>query len=340
MTRLLEIIVACYRIFCKRKKQYKVSEKQTIKEASLLKLTLEKIHIGRRTIKTVAAVVIAMLVADFCGSTTSKLIFAMMGAMEAVRPTFKESIEAVASQFVGIFVGALAAVLLHTLPIPYIVSAGIGILIVIVFYNILRLSYSPSLACFIVVMVCTTSDVHPMLYALGRIWDSAIGLSVGMLINVLVFPYDNSKKIRAAVQNLDAELILFLEDLFDGDNKLPDAEIMEKKLADIAYQLSIFANQVLPFHKARQKEKLKLFRMCEGRARRLVSHLEVLCAMEEPGQLNDENLAKLREGGANIAEQPELIEWTDKDTVTNYHVEQILILRNELLDMMLLRYKK
>ena len=300
-----------------------------------MKLTLEKIHIGRRTIKTVAAVVIAMLVAEFCGSTSSKLIFAMMGAMEAVRPTFKESVEAVLSQFIGIVVGALAAVLLHTLPIPDIVAAGIGILIVIVFYNMLKLPYSPSLACFIVVMICTTSDVHPVLYALGRIWDSAIGLAVGMLINVLVFPYDNSKKFRQAVQNLDAELILFLEDIFDGDNSLPDADIMEKKLADIAYQLSIFANQVLPFHKARQKEKLKLFRMCEGRARRLVSHLEVLCAMEVPGQLNDENLAELRKGGANIAEQPELSEWTDKDTITNYHVAQILALRKELLSIMM-----
>ncbi len=300
-----------------------------------MKLTLEKIHIGRRTIKTVAAVVIAMLAAEYFGTTSSRLIFAMMGAMEAVRPTFKESVEAVLSQFIGIVVGALAAVLLHTLLIPDIVAAGIGILIVIVFYNMLKLPYSPSLACFIVVMICTTSDVHPLLYALGRIWDSAIGLAVGMLINVLVFPYDNSKKFRQAVQNLDEELILFLEDIFDGDNSLPDADIMEKKLADIAYQLSIFANQVLPFHKARQKEKLKLFRMCEGRARRLVSHLEVLCAMEVPGQLNDENLAELRKGGANIAEQPELSEWTDKDTITNYHVAQILALRKELLSIMM-----
>ena len=300
-----------------------------------MKLTLEKIHIGRRTIKTVAAVVIAMLAAEYFGTTSSRLIFAMMGAMEAVRPTFKESVEAVLSQFIGIVVGALAAVLLHTLPIPDIVAAGIGILIVIVFYNMLKLPYSPSLACFIVVMICTTSDVHPVLYALGRIWDSAIGLAVGMLINVLVFPYDNSKKIRQAVQNLDEELILFLEDIFDGDNNLPDAELLEKKLADIAYQLSIFANQRLPFHKERQKEKLKLFRMCEGRARRLVSHLEVICAMDVPGQLNDENLAELRKGGANIAEQPDLTEWTDKDTITNYHVAQILALRKELLSIMM-----
>lgn len=300
-----------------------------------MKLTLEKIHIGRRTIKTVAAVVIAMLAAEYFGTTSSRLIFAMMGAMEAVRPTFKESVEAVLSQFIGIVVGALAAVLLHTLPIPYVVAAGIGILVVIVFYNVLRIPFSPSLACFIVVMVCTTSDVHPLMYALGRIWDSAIGLSVGMLINVLVFPYDNSKKFRQAVQNLDAELILFLEDIFDGDNSLPDADIMEKKLADLEYQLSIFANQVLPFHKARQREKLQLFRMCEGRARRLVSHLEVLCAMDIPGQLNDENLARLRADGANIAEQPDLKSWTDKDTITNYHVEQILALRKELLSIIM-----
>ena len=299
-----------------------------------MKLTLEKIHIGRRTIKTVAAVVIAMLVAQYCGATSSALIFAMMGAMEAVRPTFKESLEAVLSQFVGIIVGALAAVLLHTLPLPHVVAAGIGILIVIVFYNVLRISFSPSLACFIVVMVCTTADVHPVLYALGRIWDSAIGLGVGMLINLLVFPYDNSKKIRLAVQNLDQELIKFLEDVFDGDDKLPNAELMEDKLSDIANQLSIFANQVLPFHKARQKEKLKLFRMCEGRARRLVSHMEVLCSMDKPGQLNDENLKLLRESGANIVEQPDLMEWTDKDTITNYHIGCILTLRAELLEML------
>lgn len=300
-----------------------------------MKLTLEKIHIGRRTIKTVAAVVIAMLAAEYFGTTSSRLIFAMMGAMEAVRPTFKESVEAVLAQFVGIFAGALAAVLLHTLPIPYVISAGIGILIVIVFYNMLRIPFSPSLACFIVVMVCTTSDVHPLMYALGRIWDSAIGLSVGMLINVLVFPYDNSKKIRAAVQNLDAELILFLEDLFDGDDALPDADIMEQKLADIAYQLSIFANQKLPFHNARQKEKLKLFRMCEGRARLLVSHLEVLRDMDSPGQLNDENLEQLRKSGADITEQPDLSAWTEKDTITNYHVAHILALREELLNIIL-----
>ncbi len=298
-----------------------------------MKVTLEKIHVGRRTIKTVLAVVIAMLVVDAFGATSSKLVFAMMGAMEAVRPNFKQSLEACITQIVGVLAGALAGVLLHALPIPMIVSAGIGILIVIVFYNALRIPFSPSLPCFIVVMVCTTADIHPMMYAAGRIWDSAIGLGVGILINTLFFPYDNSKKIRIAVRNLDRELLIFLEDIFDGDDSLPDAGRMEEKLDDIACQLSIFANQVLPFQKAGQKEKLRLFRMCEGRARSLVSHLEVLCSMEPVGQLSEANLALLKESGAEIAEQSVPAEWSETDIITNYHVEKLLALRKELLSL-------
>lgn len=54
-----------------------------------------------------------------------------------------------------------------------------------------------------------------------------------------------------------------------------------------------------------------------------------------PGQLNDDNLAKLRADGANIAEQPDLTEWADIDIITNYHVSQILKLRHELLSIMM-----
>ena len=65
--------------------------------------------------------------------------------------------------------------------------------------------------------------------------------------------------------------------------------------------------------------------------------LEVLRAMDYPGQLNDENLEELRKIGADIAEQPELTDWTEKDTITNYHMAQILMLRRELLQMLPLR---
>ena len=53
----------------------------------------KRFRIGFRTIKTAVAVIIAMLIVTSYGATTSKLIFAMLGAMAAMEHTFKESLE-------------------------------------------------------------------------------------------------------------------------------------------------------------------------------------------------------------------------------------------------------
>ena len=50
-----------------------------------------------------------MVIVDAYGATASKLIFAMLGAMAAVQPTFKASLEACIAQIVGVVFGALAA---------------------------------------------------------------------------------------------------------------------------------------------------------------------------------------------------------------------------------------
>ena len=290
-----------------------------------------KIPIGLRTLKTVLAVIVSMIIVDSYGATTSKLLFAMLGAMAAVQTTFKESVQSCLTQIVGVLFGAMAGVMLVSLPLPTLVATGIGIMLIITLYNVLRIPFSPSLPCLIVVVICTTPDIQPIGYALGRIWDSAIGLGVGMIINTLVFPYDNSHQIRSTVRSLNRELIILLEEMFDGDDVLPKAEKMTKKIDEIAHQLSIFAKQRLPYKYRKQKQQLKIFRQCEGKARQLVSHMEVLCRMEQPGELDSKNHQLLLESGANILEQSFVESLSEKDIVTNYHVYQILILRKELM---------
>ncbi len=296
-----------------------------------LKFTNLKIRIGLRTIKTAVAVVLSMIVVDAYGATTSKLIFAMLGAMAAVQPSFKESWGSCLTQIVGVLFGALMGVFLLSLKVPYLIATGIGMVMVITLYNVLKITYSPSLPCLIVVTLCTTPDIQPITYALGRIWDSAIGLGLGMAINTLICPYDNSREIRATVESLNKTLILFLENMFDGDEILPDAEEMSKKIANMERQLNIFENQRLLTKLHKQRQELESFRDCRGKARQLVSHMEVLTRMGRPGRLSAENRSALFVCGAEITdprvlENPETI-----DVVTNYHVEQILILRKELM---------
>ena len=288
--------------------------------------------IGLRTVKTAAAIVISMFIVDAWGATSSRLIFAMLGAMAAVQPTFKESVESCLTQILGVLLGGLAGVFLLQLPIHPHVAAGIGVVLVITFYNACHIRFSPSLPCFIVVLLCTTPDILPISYALGRFWDSTIGLGVGMVINTLVFPYDNSRRIRSSAESLDRALIVFLEELFDGDLVLPDAADMSKTIDDMEKQLRIFANQKLILHLRRQRRQLEQFRLCEGKARQLVAHMEVLSHMDRPGRLNDENRRRLAACGASITDRRPLDSVTEKDIVTNYHVSQILTLQRELLE--------
>lgn len=291
-----------------------------------------RFRIGLRTVKTVAAVIIAMIIVDSYGATASKLIFAMLGAMAAVQPTFKDSLDSCKAQIVGVVLGALASVLLLALKLPPLVTIGIGIVFLITLYNVLTIRYAPNLACFIVVMVCTMPDIEPISYAVGRIWDTAIGLGVGMLINSLVFPYDNSRQIQATIESLDKELITFLEDMFDGDENLPEGDQISNTVATMASQLRIFTNQKLLMRMARQKEQLEAFRICEGKARELLARMEVLSRMGRPGRLDEENRRKLEACGATIRDVRVLDSVMERDVVTNYHVRQILTIRRELLE--------
>ena len=301
-------------------------------EELLLRLNYKKIHIGRRTMKTVVAVIISMIIVSFYGATTSKMIFAMVGAMIAMESSFRQSLEACLTQIVGMICGVIAGVLLLLLPLHSLVCVAIGIIFIITLYNIFQFRFSPVLPCMVIVTVCTTQDIQPFTYAMGRLWDTAIGLSVGMLINVLVLPYDNSFKIHNTIEYLEKEVIAFLEDMFDGDTDYPNTKKMTRTIDDMGSQLGIYSKQWLPFREKQSYERLKIFQKCQWEARQLLAQMEVLCRMNCPGRLDEESRKLLKENGAEIKDKRVLDEIREVDIITNYHVKQILVLRKELME--------
>ena len=56
--------------------------------------------------------------------------------------------------------------------------------------------------------------------------------------------------------------------------------------------------------------------------------------MSRPGRLNEENRRRLIACGADIRDKRPLDSILERDVVTNYHIEQILRLRRELLDIL------
>ena len=291
-----------------------------------------RLRIGPRTLKTALAVTLSIIMVSFYGSSTSNLIFATIGALSAMGATFKESMASCISQIAGVLFGVLAGVLLLSLHMPALLASGIGVIVVITFYNLLRLKISPTLACIVVVTICNLTSTTPFVYAMERIWDTAIGLLIGMLINLFIFPYDNSKQIRNTIHRLDKELILYLEDMFDGDENLPNVNKMVRSLDEIDHGLKIFSDQKLLYRRKKQRNDLNSLWDCEEKARQLVIHLEILSALPFPGVLNPYNKERLERNGAKIRDQRIPAEPTELDVVTNFHVSQVLNLRRELIN--------
>lgn len=300
---------------------------------------LHRFHVpvGLRTLKTALAVILALLVVQPYGASPAKVVFATIGAMSAVGPTFKASLQACLTQICGVLVGALLAIAMTGLGLPDMVAVGVGVVLILAGYQQLRLKLVPVLPCLILVNICLNPAVEAIPYSLGRIWDTAIGLGIGMLINTLVFPYDNSRKIRQIMVGLDKDLIGFLEDMFDGDSHLPETEELGRKIDLLEGQLILFSEQRL-LRRKRQKRELMRLERCEDVAQALLIEVATLRNMEHLGRLNQENRQTLRALGAAIAEQPAASDTTE-DLVVNYHVGQALRLRQELRDRLAERGK-
>lgn len=289
---------------------------------------LKHTPIGMRTIKTALAVTLSLMVIEYYGASPAKVVFATIGAISAVGPTFTASLLACATQICGVSVGALLALTLMALHVPSIVGVGIGIMLIITSYHHLKLKLVPVLPCLVLVNICLNPEVEALSYSLGRIWDTAIGLAIGMLVNTLIFPYDNSRKIRRMMEGLDGDLICILEDLFDGDDHLPKADDLGEKIDALEGQLALFSQQRL-LRRKRQKREIQRLTTCEDTAQALLVELEALCAMPSVGRLNRENRQALLALGAKVSrEEPETE--TAEDVVSNYHVSQVLRLRQKL----------
>ena len=299
-----------------------------------MKLKYKRIRIGLRTIKTAAAVILSMMLVTNYGASTARLIFAMLGAMAAMENSFKASLENCLTQIIGMSVGALIGMVLIQFSLPPMLLAGIGLVVVITIYNVFQIRFSPVLPCLIVTIVCTSTDPNPLLYPLGRLWDTTIGLLVGLLVNSLVFPYDNTNRIRSTAEYLDKEILLFLEDMFDGDDHYPNTEKLTSMIDGMKQQLSIFSKQWLLLHLKKNRHKLEKFLVYERKARQLIAEMEVLCHMEQPGVLNQNNREKLLFSGAKIKQSKDIESNDEIDLITNYHVEKILDLRVDLLQVL------
>lgn len=295
-------------------------------------------RIGLRTVKTALAVIISLFITSLLGDVT---IFPALSAIAVMSRTFDEGLQECKNQAVGICVGGICGCLTATLfPNPPIWGIGIGILFIMVACSSLKVVFSCSLSCAIFISACLTEAALVIPNTLVRLYQTAIGLAVGLLINYTIIPYNNSQKIYSLMEDLLHSLPEYLQQRVLLE-LYPDLTPMDTQIERLHYEMTIYHHQRF-LRKKQHRDEYVYMSGCLQLAERIHQELTALCRMDAIGIPDADNFLQLRGLGLEIPEGSFQNRLPDEqnDVVTNYHLKMLLSARIFLIQLLESRPKK
>lgn len=291
-----------------------------------------KFRIGLRTIKTAVAVIISLFIASLFGELS---IFPALASISVMSRTFDEGLRECRNQAVGIFIGGVFGCVTATaFPNPPIWGIGLGILLIMVACSSFHVVFSCSLSCAIFIVACMTDEHLVISNTLIRLFHTAIGLTTGLLINYLIVPYNNSKKIYDLMEELLAELPAYLDQSI-FHQLYPDLSPIDTTIERLHYEMTIYRHQRFLKQKL-HRDEYTYMTGCVQLAERIHQELTLLCRMDRTGIPDEDNLFQLRCMNLEIPETGLLsIHCTEAEAVvTNYHLKKLLDARIFLRQML------
>lgn len=259
---------------------------------------MKRFHIGQRAIKTALSVGLALMVAQILGSSLP--IFAAIGAISVMSRTWVDSLKESLNQVAGTFLGYLiACVFVTLLPNPqFFLCMAVGVLCVISLCIALRLNFAIPLASIVFADVCLYTGGDSVVYGFHRFTDTLVGLVVALIVNVVIRPYNNRRKIIDMMQEIQKMFLPLLEARV-LQHRYPDLMPLTEKMSALASELRIFEKQPVALWQhavrvAARRQEAAYLRGCEQLLAKMCGELAALCNMDSnpaPGKKSMERLA-------------------------------------------------
>lgn len=287
-------------------------------------LRWKHISLGTRVVKTAVAVTLSVFLIRFFATDDLSVFYAGFGALIAMDTTFSNSLRQGLTQLIGVLAGTVMGYL-SVLLFPSMTPAwmaGLGVLLLIVLCNALKLSFSASLSCIIFLSACLTPTDDIVRDSLFRLRDSSLGIGIALVVNALIRPYNNKKRILALLERLRAQIPGDIEQIVVKE-QFPDLQESVAILRQLDRELNLYHSQHF-FHRKHDDEAL--LRGCYQLAQRMLQEMEAICGMDCLGDLAMESAAVMQELGMELPEAglPGR-KCTRHDTIVmNYHLDKLL----------------
>ena len=149
--------------------------------------------IGLRTIKTGIAVFLAVIVAKIAHFEYP--FFMGMTAIIAMDKTMSKSLIMGRNRVLGTLFGAIIGVLLSYIDRCNALLCGIGIILLILICNRLKLQGSITIGGIVMLAIMVHTYKTPIFYGFHRTLDTLVGAFIAFIVNAVIFPYFTLEKL-------------------------------------------------------------------------------------------------------------------------------------------------
>ena len=202
--------------------------------------------IGLRTLKTGIAVTIGLFAVSLLELESP--FFITIAALIGMQPTIADSWVIGRNRIMGTFIGAVFGLILALWLPSHPIIAGLGILALIRLINAIKTPEAVIISCIVFVAVFMESEGNAVAYAMSRLFDTAIGLGIALVVNYFVLPPTYDRKALKEIKKTAPEIFRCqnrllgvvmrkehrsLEDIQSDMEKIDEALTETKKLVDL-----------------------------------------------------------------------------------------------------------
>lgn len=277
-----------------------------------------------RTIKTAIVVIISYFVSSLINDELSfALIYAAVICIEtSVVSSFKIGYNRV----LGTAVGGVIGLIMTYLPIYGGIAMALGIIITIIFCNLLNIKKATGIAItLVIIIIMGSSDSAPAVYAMQRTLDTVIGIVIATIVNMLIYPPDQMKRVRESFNTFrhTAKQVIGDVVIFSIDESLSSLTGSLEDLKDKFISL----NKELPILRKYDKEEFDYYAQMIEASEKVLIYAEAI-SLSEPGvRMTIDNNQKLTKLLSRDIQQSEFVtpqSSTREDMIYNYNLAKLI----------------
>lgn len=230
--------------------------------------------LGLRTVKTGVALALSIFVAQILKMEFP--FFVGMTAIISMDKTMTNSMKMGRNRVFGTFLGACIGVCLSYVDRGNPLLCGIGIMILILICNRLKLQGSITIGGIVMIAIMVHTDKTPLFYGFHRTLDTLVGALVSLFVNLVLFPYASSDRLNHTMIQLSQQIENIVGLLQKGEKV--ELSAFNQEMEIIHNEIELYDHELLNKEKRDFVHKLKLH---YDMAKHLMLEVEVLESIDK-----------------------------------------------------------